>query len=100
MAGVNWNHRNGAPRRETGNGTYREGRELTVSRMGAFSAFGTGSRRDVDGGGALEREMHAGEFESGVFMTKRTRHWYLWTWVVTAKLQAASASGYALGRGD
>ena len=60
MAGVNWNHRNGAPRRETGNGRYREGRELTVSRMGAFSAFGTGSRRDVDGGGALEREKACG----------------------------------------
>ena len=48
----------------------------------------------VDGGGTLEREKHAGEFESGVFMTKRTRHWYLWTRLVTAKLQAASASGF------
>ena len=38
--------------------------------------------------------MHAGEFESRVSVTKRTRHRYLWTRVVTAKLQAASASGF------
>ena len=94
MAGVKWNHRNGAPRRETGNGRYREGRELIVSRMGAFSAFGTGSRRDVDGGGALEREMHTGEFESGVFVTKVTRQGYLRLRERTAELRVASVTSF------
>ena len=62
--------------------------------MGAFSAFGTGSRRDVDGGGALEREMHAGEFESGVFVTKVTRQGYLRLWERTAELRVASVTSF------
>ena len=72
MAGVNWNRRYGIPGREIENGRYGRGRQLTVSRMGAFSAFETGSRGKVDSGGALEREMHAGEFKSRVFVTKVT----------------------------
>jgi len=75
MAGVNWNHRNGAPRRETGNGRYREGRELTVSRMGAFSAFGTGSRRDVDGGGALRLRERTAELRVASVTSFEARVW-------------------------
>jgi len=33
-----------------------KGRELTASPVKAFSTFGTGSRGEVDGDGALERE--------------------------------------------
>ena len=62
--------------------------------MEKISAFGAGSRGAVDGGGALEREMHVGEFESGVLVTKMTRYGYLRTRVVTAELQAASVSSF------
>ena len=62
--------------------------------MEKTSAFGAGSRGAVDGGGALERDLHAGEFESGVLVTKMTRYGYLRTRVVTAELQAASALSF------
>ena len=76
------------------NGGHGHGQELTGSPLEKISAFGVGSRGAVDGSGALEREMHAGEFESGVFVTKMTRYGYLRTRVVTAELQAASASSF------
>ena len=41
MVGVNWNRRYGVPGHQNVNGGYGRDRQLTVSRMGAFSAFGT-----------------------------------------------------------
>jgi len=60
--------------------------------MKVLSTFGTGSRGLVDGGGALEREVHAGEVQSKEFMTKSMRGRYLRAWEVTAELQVASTS--------
>jgi len=53
-----------------------------------------GSRGAVDDGGALEREMHAGEFESRVFVTKVTRQGYLRLRERTAELRVASVTSF------
>ena len=53
MAG---DRRYGVPGHKIANGRHGESRELTTSLMKVLSAFGTGSRGLVDGGGALERE--------------------------------------------
>ena len=68
--------------------------ELTGSPLEKISVFGAGSRGAVDDGGALEREMHAGEFESGVFMTKVTRQGYLRLRERTVELGVTSASSF------
>ena len=94
MAGVNWSHWYGFPGRQNVNGGCRHGQELTGSPMKMISAFGVGSRGEVNGGVALEREILAGEVQSGAFVTKSTRYGYLRTRVVTAELQAASASSF------
>ena len=69
MAGVNWSHWYGFPGRQNVNGGCRHGQELTGSPMKMISAFGVGSRGEVNGGVALEREIHAGEVQSRVFVT-------------------------------
>ena len=70
-----------------------KGRELTASLVEVFTAFGAGSRGEVDGGGALEREGEsAGEVESKRRVTKMTRWRYLRAWEVTTNLWVASAS--------
>ena len=83
MAGVNWSRRYGFPGCLIVNEGHGHSQELIGSPLEKISAFGVGSRGAVDGGGALEREMHAGEFESGVLGTKMTRYGYLRTRVVT-----------------
>jgi len=40
--------------------------------MKMISAFEAGSRGEVDGGVALEREILVGEVQSGAFVTKST----------------------------
>ena len=99
MAGVNWNHRNGAPRRETGNGRYREGRELTVSRMGAFSAFGTAPDAVSTAAGLWREKRRAGEGVAGQNNAKTRNGEYLRARGGPAVLRVALASAFALGRG-
>ena len=65
-------HRYGVPGHKIMNGGYGHGQELTGSPLEMISAFGAGSRGEVDGGGALEREICVGEVQSGEFMTKST----------------------------
>jgi len=99
MAGVNWNHRNGAPRRETGNGRYREGRELTVSRMGALSAFGTAPDAVSTAAGLWREKRRVGEGVAGQNNAKTRNGEYLRARGGPAVLRVALASAFALGRG-
>ena len=99
MAGANWNHRNGAPRCETGNGRYREGRELTVSRMGAFSAFGTAPDAVSTAAGLWREKRRAGEGVAGQNNAKIRNGEYLRAREDPAVLRVALASAFALGRG-
>ena len=99
MAGANWNHRNSAPRREIGNGRYREGRELTVSRMGAFSAFGTAPDAVSTAAGLWREKRRAGEGVAGQNNAKTRNGEYLRTQGGPAVLRVALASAFALGRG-
>jgi len=45
---------------EAAKGRHRKTEELTVRLLEVVAAFGTSSRRGVDGGGALEREREGG----------------------------------------
>ena len=56
MAGGDCDRRYGILAHEIVNGRHGNGQELTASPVKAFSAFGTGSRGEVNGGEALERE--------------------------------------------
>ena len=56
VAGGDGDPRNGVLAHETKNGKHGTDGELTASPVKAFSTFGTGSRGEVDGDGALERE--------------------------------------------
>ena len=56
MADGDGDQRYGVLAHEIVNGRHGKGRELTVSPVEAFTAFGVVSRGKVDGSGALERE--------------------------------------------
>ena len=94
MAGVNWSRRYGFPGHLIVNEGHGHSQELTGSPLEKISVFGAGSRGAVDDGRALEREMHAGEFESGVFVTKVTRQGYLRLRERTAELRVASVTSF------
>ena len=73
---------------------YRHGQELTVSPLEVISAFGTALGAWSMVAGLWREKKPAVEVESEVFVTKMMRQGYLWMRVVTAKLLAASASGF------
>ena len=60
MASGDGDLRNDVLAHETKNGKHGNGQELTTSPVETFSAFGTGSRGEVDSDGALERERACG----------------------------------------
>ena len=57
---VTGDRRYGVPGHKIANGRHVESEELTMSLMKVLSAFGMGSRGEIDGGGALERERTHG----------------------------------------